>query len=96
VSHKRKYQRLYRDFTVNGVKVVVSIPDLGVSASDFIDELEAEGDDNDDQATTEEMFLRIPDNAETGEYTVRIEVYFDDMDKKNVKETLYLHCFLLF
>ena len=70
----------------DGVKVVVSIPDLGVSAADFIDELKAEGED-DDQATTEEMFLRIPDNAETGEYTVRVEVYFDDMDKKNVKET---------
>ncbi len=70
----------------DGVKVVVSIPDLGVSAADFIDELEAEGED-DDQATTEEMFLRIPESAETGEYTVRVEVYFDDMDEKNTKET---------
>ena len=70
----------------DGVKVVVSIPDLGVSAADFIDELEKEGD-NDDQATTEEMFLRIPDDAETGKYTVRVEVYFDDGDKKNVEET---------
>ena len=66
----------------DGVKVVVSIPDLGVSAADFIDELEKEGDD-DDQATTEEMFLRIPDNAETGEYDVVVDVFFDDMDKKN-------------
>ncbi len=70
----------------DGVKVVVSIPELGVSAADFIDELEKE-DDNDDQATTEEMFLRIPDSAETGEYTLRVEVYFDDGDKKNTKET---------
>jgi len=70
----------------DGVKVVVSIPELGVSASDFVDELEKEGD-NDDQATTEEMFLRIPDNAETGDYKVRVEVYFDDGDKKNAKET---------
>ena len=70
----------------DGVKVVVSIPELGVSASDFVDELERE-DDNDDQATTEEMFLRIPDDAETGDYKVRVEVYFDDGDKKNVKET---------
>ena len=69
----------------DGVKVVVSIPELGVSAADFIDELEKE-DDNDDQATTEEMFLRIPDNAETGEYTVRVEVWFDDGEKRNVKE----------
>ncbi|MCH8003353.1 MAG: hypothetical protein IH934_01880 [Nanoarchaeota archaeon] len=70
----------------DGVKVVVSIPQLGVSAADFIDELEAEGED-DDQATSEEMFLRIPDSAETGEYTVRVEVFFDDGDKRNVKET---------
>lgn len=48
----------------DGVKVVVSIPQLGVSAASFIDELEKE-DDDDDQATTEEMFLRIPDSAET-------------------------------
>ena len=70
----------------DGVKVVVSIPDLGVSAADFIDELDEE-DGDDDQATTEEMFLRIPDNAKTGQYTVRVEVYFDDMDKKSTKET---------
>ena len=66
----------------DGVKVVTSIPDLGVSAADFIDELEKE-DDNDDQATTEEMFLRIPDDAETGEYEVVVDVFFDDGDKKN-------------
>ena len=66
----------------DGVKVVVSIPDLGVSAADFIDELEAENND-DDQATTEEMFLRIPDDAETGEYEVVVDVFFDDLDKKN-------------
>jgi len=70
----------------DGVKVVVSIPQLGVSAADFVDELEKE-DDNDDQATTEEMFLRIPDNAKTGDYTVRVEVWFDDGDKRNTKET---------
>jgi len=66
----------------DGVKVVVSVPELGVSAADFIDELEKE-DDKDDQATTEEMFLRIPDDAETGEYEVVVDVFFDDGDKKN-------------
>ncbi len=70
----------------DGVKVVVSIPDLGVSAADFIDELEAE-DKDDDQATTEEMFLRIPDDAKTGEYEVVVDVYFDDLDKKNSYKT---------
>ena len=70
----------------DGVKVVVSVPKLGVSAADFIDELEKEGD-NDDQATTEEMFLRIPEDAETGEYDVVVDVYFDDGDKKNTYRT---------
>ncbi len=70
----------------DGVKVVVSIPDLGVSAADFIDELEAE-DKDDDQATTEEMFLRIPDDAETGEYEVVVDVFFDDLDKKSSYKT---------
>ncbi|MBI2651718.1 hypothetical protein HYX01_04560 [Candidatus Woesearchaeota archaeon] len=69
-----------------GVKVVVTIPQLGISAADFIDELEKEGDKN-DQATTGEMFLRIPDNAATGEYKLRTEVFFDDGDKKTSKET---------
>ena len=70
----------------DGVKIVVSIPKLGVSATDFIDTLEKEGD-KDDQATSEEMFLRIPDDAETGEYTVRVEAIFDDGDEKSAKET---------
>ncbi len=70
----------------DGVKVVVSVPKLGVSAADFIDELEKEGDD-DDQATTEEMFLRIPEDAETGEYDVVVDVYFDDGDKKSTYRT---------
>ena len=73
----------------DGVKIVVSIPKLGVSAADFIDRLEKEGD-KDDQATSEEMFLRIPDDAETGKYTVRVEVFYDDMDKKNAKEIIIL------
>jgi len=69
----------------DGIKVVVSMPELGISAADFVDELERE-DDDDDQATTEEMFLRIPDNTKTGEYTLRVEAFFDDGDKKNTKE----------
>ncbi len=68
-----------------GVKVVVSIPSLGVSATDFIDEMERDGDD-DDEATSEELFLRIPEDAATGDYAVRVEAIFDQGDKKNVKE----------
>lgn len=70
----------------DGVKVVVSIPKLGVSAADFVDKLDKEGDD-DDQATTEEMFLRIPEDAKTGNYDVVADAYFDDGDKKNTFKT---------
>ena len=70
----------------NGVKVVVSIPDLGVSATDFIDKLDAEGDTN-DQATSQEMFLRIPDDAKTGKYDVLVDTYFNDGDKKTTSKT---------
>ena len=69
----------------DNIKVTVSIPELGVSASDFIDGLEKDGE-NDDQTTTEELYLRIPDNAETGEYTLRTVVEFDDGDERETEE----------
>lgn len=62
------------------IKVKASISALGISASDFIDELDKEGGD-DDSATSEEMFLRIPNNAKSGDYTLKIEVEFKDGEK---------------
>ena len=55
------------------IKVSVRIPALGVSASDYIDELE-EGD----EITSEELYLRIPSCVEGGVYTAEIEVTYDD------------------
>ena len=63
------------------IKVKVSIPALGISASDYIDELDAEGGD-DDSTTSEELYLRIPEDAVTGEYTVKTEVTYDDGDEE--------------
>jgi len=60
------------------VKVTVSIPQLGVSASDYIDEVE----NNDDEAETEELYLRIPRCAKPGVYDVNIEVAFNDGFRK--------------
>ncbi|MBN1386301.1 hypothetical protein JW968_05005 [Candidatus Woesearchaeota archaeon] len=57
----------------DSVKVKVSIPALGISATDYIDELESE-----DSVSSEELYMRIPDCAEEGEYTVRVTVDFDD------------------
>jgi len=70
------------------ITVKVSVPELGLSATDIVDELEKEGDD-DDSTTTEELYLqRIPEDTKTGEYTVRAEVIYHDGDEREVKETM--------
>ena len=45
------------------VKVTVSIPALGLSATDYIDEVE-----EDEEEETEELFIRMPKCAEAGQY----------------------------
>ncbi|MBR9692028.1 hypothetical protein GOV06_04530 [Candidatus Woesearchaeota archaeon] len=59
------------------VKIKVSIPELGISASDYIDELESE-----DSVTSEELYMRIPECAETGQYAVTVTVEYDDGDEE--------------
>ncbi len=77
------------DTEEEGVKVKVSIPALGISASDYIDELKEEGDDDgDDVKTSEELYMRIPECAESGDYKVRVEVIYDDGDEKVTKESM--------
>jgi len=56
------------------VKVTVAIPELGISASDFIDEIEYE-----DSETSEEMYMRIPVCAEAGDYTAVIEIRYNEL-----------------
>ncbi|MFH1642933.1 MAG: hypothetical protein ABIC04_08625 [Nanoarchaeota archaeon] len=68
------------------VKIKVSLPELGVSASDYIDELDEEGGE-DDSTTSEELYLRIPDCAEKGEYTVQVCVEYDDGDEEECETT---------
>ena len=60
------------------IKVTVSIPQLGVSASDYIDEVE----NDDDEEETEELYLRIPRCTKAGVYDVDVEVSFDDGFRK--------------
>jgi len=57
----------------DGVRVRVTIPDLDISASDFIDNLEI-----DETKTSEELFLRIPVCAKPGNYPVDVEVEYSD------------------
>ncbi len=76
----------YGEKTEDSVKVKVSIPELDISASDYVDEVES-----DDSTTTEELYLRIPVDAKSGEYQVLFEVEYDDGDETAEKEaTIYI------
>ncbi len=59
-----------------GVKVKVSIPELGLSASDYLDEV-----DSDDSTSSEELYLRIPSETSAGSYAVEVTVTYDDGDE---------------
>ncbi len=67
------------------VKVRVAVPDLGISASAFLDEVEAEGEE-DDVVIGEEQYLRIPRDALTGDYVVIVTAQYDDYDKTITEE----------
>lgn len=59
-----------------GVKVKVSIPELGLSASDYLDEVE-----DSDSVSSEELYIRIPSDASAGSYDVEVSVTYDDGDE---------------
>jgi len=67
----------YGDKDEEGIKVRVNVPDLGISASDYIDELE-----EDESTTSEELYLRIPSCTMEGAYDVEVEVTYDDGDER--------------
>ena len=63
------------------IKVTISIPDLGVSAKDYIDELVTADDDSEDYKmadSTPEMKLAIPSDAKAGTYNLKVTVAYDD------------------
>jgi hypothetical protein len=60
----------------DGVKVKATIPALGLSASDYVDEV-----DEDDSVSTEELYIRIPSDTSAGDYEVRVCVTYDDGDE---------------
>lgn len=57
----------------DGIKIKVSVPALGISASDYIDELE-----DDESTTSEELYLRIPKCADAGVYNLKATVEYDE------------------
>ncbi len=69
------------DYSLDDLKVTVSVPALGIRDSEFMqDEL-----DPDDTASFEELLLRVPMDAEPGTYDVDITVDFDEFE--SVTET---------
>ena len=55
------------------VRVEVSIPELGVSDTAYIDEI-----DEEEQEETQELYLPIPRDADEGTYEVEATVVFDN------------------
>jgi uncharacterized membrane protein len=64
------------------VKVTLSIPELGISDSEYIDDL-----NDDDSTTSEDLLLRIPACADEGTYDVVAEVRYHDNYKITTKTT---------
>ncbi len=70
--------------TEDGVKVAVSIPELNVAASDYIDELKP-----DESTSSEELYLRIPECAKDGEYKVNVKItYNEGYSTESVQKTI--------
>ena len=59
-----------------GVKIKMSIPELGISVNEIIDELES-----DESITSDELYVRIPQCTATGNYDVEITASYDDGDE---------------
>jgi uncharacterized membrane protein len=66
--------------TEEGVKVGISIPALGLSAVDYIDEV-----DEDDSVTSEELYLRIPACTKPGTYDSIVTVTYHDGDYQETR-----------
>jgi len=71
------------DKNLDDVKVIVSIPELDVKDTETLDELDA-----DESETFEELLLRIPSDAEAGDYTVIIQVEFDEYESNIVTDEI--------
>jgi methionine-rich copper-binding protein CopC len=58
-------------YSESDVKVTVSVPELGLSATDYLDTIK-----QDKQKDTEEMYIRVPKCAKPGVYNLNAEVSY--------------------
>jgi len=73
------------------IKVMVSVPELGLSTRTYIDELVTEENENEDEknsGSTEDLFLRIPEYA-NGAYDLKVTVEYD-RGHKTIEKTYTL------
>ncbi|MFH2020834.1 MAG: hypothetical protein ABIJ34_05440 [archaeon] len=69
--------------TEESIKVEVSMPALGLKATEYIDEL-----DQDEATTSEDLFLRIPSCTEPGDYSVVAKVTYADGDESTTSDRM--------
>lgn len=78
----------------NDVRVSISIPALGVSVRDYIDQLVSVNDDTDSDnkrtMTSNELMIKIPDNTKTGTYELQVVVDYDRLHE-SVQKTYLLN-----
>ncbi len=65
----------------DSVKVLVEIPDLGVKESSYVSNL-----NSNEVATSDDMLLFIPENAEAGQYTVKVTLSYNDGYDESTQE----------
>jgi uncharacterized membrane protein len=71
------------------VKVTVALPELGVSATEFVDVVKMDDDNgfnNVEYEDVPEMFLQVPGTAAAGEYNVLVTATYDDL-RETVSKT---------
>jgi len=69
--------------TEDDVKVELSIPELGISQSGYIDNLDSE-----DTKKVEPLYVRIPECAKPGQYQATIKVSYDEGDESVIQNKL--------
>lgn len=62
------------------IKVTVSVPELGIEESTYLDELTNDELDNEDEESSGDVSLTmyIPKDTETGDYTMNVDVTYDN------------------
>jgi uncharacterized membrane protein len=78
----------FGDEDLDDVTVKVSVPELGIQDVETLDEI-----DSDETETFEELLLRIPTTAEPGQYTINVEVEFDEYESTMITETITVECY---